>query len=201
MNNRPLAAAFLISLCILLVAGGVSAVQKIEKATFAGGCFWCMITPFQKVPGVISVVVGYTGGTLDNPSYEEVSKGKTGHYEAVQVSFDPSKVSYAELLEVFWQQIDPTDAAGQFVDKGSQYKTAIFYHDETQKAAAEVSKSALIKSKSFDKPIVTEIIKATKFYAAEKYHQDYPNKNPPMYEYYRQNSGRDQFIDKIWKKK
>ncbi len=172
--------------------------KTIIVATFAGGCFWCTESDFEKVPGVVKVVSGYTGGKKENPTYQEVSSGTTGHVEAVQVFFDPSKITYKELLDYFWRHIDPTDPGGQFVDRGSQYRSVIFYHDEEQKRLAEKSKEELSKSRKFDKPIVTEIIKFTKFYEAEEYHQDYYKKNPFRYKFYRYGSGRDQFLNKVW---
>ena len=146
---------------------------NLRKATFAAGCFWCVEADFEKVPGVVEVISGYTGGQRENPSYEEVSSGKTGHVEAVQVLYDPEKVSYGELLDVFWRHVDPTDPAGQFVDRGSQYRSAIFYHDEEQRRLAEESKTLLEKSGRFEKPIATDIAPLNKFYPAEEYHQDY----------------------------
>ena len=181
----------------LLITGG-NAQARVETATFAGGCFWCMESPFEKMNGVIEVIAGYTGGHKANPTYEEVSSGTTGHVEAIQVKYDPSKATYSQLLDVFWHQIDPTDSGGQFVDRGSQYRSVIFYNTEAQKRIAEQSKQALEKSGRFDKPIATEIIKATTFYKAEEYHQDYYKKNPIRYKYYRFNSGRDQFLKKEW---
>lgn len=169
-------------------------------ATFAGGCFWCTEADFEKVPGVLSAVSGYTGGHKENPSYVEVSSGKTGHLEAVQVHYDPSKITYRELLDFFWRHIDPTDSGGQFVDRGSQYRSAIFYHDEGQKRLAEESKEALSKSGRFDKPIVTEILPFTTFYEAEEYHQDYYKKHWLKYKYYRNASGRDLFLKRVWGK-
>ncbi len=169
-----------------------------EKATFAGGCFWCMEPPFEKLAGVISVTSGYTGGTQENPSYDDVSAGLTNHLEAVQILFDPVKISYAELLEVFWRNIDPTDPEGQFVDEGAQYRTAIFFHDENQRQLAETSKQELAVSGRFDEPIVTQIRPAMPFYPAEEYHQDYYKKNPVRYKFYRFHSGRDRFIDRVW---
>ena len=171
---------------------------KLNKATFAGGCFWCSEADFEKVPGVVKVISGYTGGEKENPSYEEVSSGTTGHVEAIQVYYDPSKITYQELLDIFWKHIDPTDGGGQFVDRGPQYRSAIFYHDEEQKRLAEESKKALGKSGRFGKPVATEIIQFTKFYEAENYHQDYYKKSPLKYKYYRYASGRDQFIGKAW---
>ena len=172
--------------------------KMLRVATFAGGCFWCTEADFEKLPGVSKAISGYTGGHKENPSYEEVSSGTTGHVEAVQVYYDPSKLTYEELLDYFWRHIDPTDGGGQFVDRGSQYRSVIFYHDEDQKKLAEKSKEDLSKSGKFNKPVVTEIIKFTKFYEAEEYHQDYYKKNPLRYKYYRYNSGRDQFLKKVW---
>ena len=172
--------------------------KNLEKATFAGGCFWCMEPPFEKLDGVKEVISGYTGGQKENPTYEEVSAGTTGHLESVQVVYDPSRISYERLLDVFWRQIDPTDPAGQFVDRGSSYKSAIFYHSEVQKKLAETSRESLGKSGIFKKPVVTEIRPATRFYPAEEYHQDYYRKNPVRYKFYRFNSGRDRYLEKIW---
>lgn len=172
--------------------------EKLEKATFAGGCFWCMEPPFDKIDGVISTTSGYTGGNEKMPTYEQVSSGKTGHYEAIEIVYDPEKVTYETLLEVFWKNIDPTQANGQFVDIGKQYLSAVFYHDENQKKLAEASKEKLDKSGKFSKPIVTEILPAGEFYPAEDYHQDYYLKNPIRYKYYRFGSGRDQFLNKTW---
>jgi peptide methionine sulfoxide reductase msrA/msrB len=174
--------------------------SHLEKATFAGGCFWCMEPPFEKLGGVKEVISGYTGGTKVNPTYEEVSAGGTGHLEAVEVIYDPAKVTYEKLLDVFWRQINPTDAGGQFVDRGSSYKSAIFYYNEEQKKLAEQSKKKLEQSGRFDKPIVTEIRPAVPFYRAEDYHQDYWKKNPVRYKFYRYNSGRDQYLEKTWGK-
>lgn len=175
-----------------------SEMKNLEKATFAGGCFWCMEPPFEKLDGVVDVAPGYTGGDKENPTYEEVSSGATGHLEAVEIIYDPAKVTYQELLDVFWRQIDPTDTGGSFVDRGHQYKSAIFYHNDEQKRLAEASKEELAKSGLFDKPIATEIVKSKTFYKAEGYHQDYYKKNPLRYRYYRSRSGRDQFIEKVW---
>ena len=175
--------------------------DALEKATFAGGCFWCMEPPFSKLNGVTEVTSGYTGGAKVNPTYEEVSSGVTGHAEAVQVVYDPKKVTYEKLLDVFWRSADPTDAGGQFVDRGSQYRNAIFFHSETQRRLAEESKQALVKSGRFkDKPIVTEIVAASTFYPAEEYHQHYWKKSPVRYKYYRYRSGRDEFLDRVWGK-
>jgi len=169
-----------------------------EKAIFAGGCFWCMEGPFEKLPGVISVTSGYTGGSKVNPTYEEVSSGSTGHAESVEILFDPSKISYSKLLEVFWMQIDPTDDDGQFVDRGGQYRSAIFYLNDEQKRLAEESKAKLAQSGRFDQPILTQIKPASTFYPAEEYHQDYYKKNPIRYHWYRGGSGRDRFLDRVW---
>ncbi len=171
-----------------------------NTATLAGGCFWCVEADFEKLPGVVKVISGYTGGKKENPTYEEVSAGTSGHVEAVQVYYDPTKITYEELLDFFWRHIDPTDPGGQFVDRGPQYRSIIFYHDEEQKRLAEKSKEALDRSGRFKKPVVTEIIKFTKFYEAEEYHQDYYKKHPIKYAYYRHGSGRDQFLSKVWGK-
>lgn len=185
-------------LLLLIMQTRIYADTKTEKATFAGGCFWCMETPFEKLDGVTEVISGYTGGKKVNPTYEEVSYGGTGHLESVQIIYDPSKITYSELLDVFWKQIDPTDPNGQFVDRGSQYRSVVFYHNDEQKGLAEKSKEELDKSGKFGKPIVTEIIMASAFYKAEEYHQDYYKKNPIRYKFYRYNSGRDQYLKKIW---
>jgi peptide methionine sulfoxide reductase msrA/msrB len=171
---------------------------EIRKATFAGGCFWCVEADFEKVPGVVEVVSGYSGGKKENPSYEEVSSGTTGHVEAVQVLYDPGKVSYRQLLDVFWRHVDPTDPGGQFVDRGKQYRTVIFFHDEEQRRAAEESKEQLVNSGRFEKPIVTEIVALDAFYPAEEYHQDYHRTHALRYKFYRWNSGRDQFLREAW---
>ncbi|MFP4531943.1 MAG: peptide-methionine (R)-S-oxide reductase MsrB [Desulfobacterales bacterium] len=173
--------------------------ENFETATFAGGCFWCMEAPFEKIDGVYKVVSGYTGGQTADPTYEEVAAGRTGHAEAIQVSYDPEKVSYEQLLDVFWRQIDPTDAGGSFVDRGTQYRSAIFYHNAAQKKAAEASRKALSASGRFEKPLVTEIVPLNKFYPAEDYHQDYYKTHPIRYKFYRHGSGRDQFLEKVWK--
>jgi peptide methionine sulfoxide reductase msrA/msrB len=172
--------------------------DNLKSATFAGGCFWCVESDFEKIDGVLEVISGYTGGQLENPTYKEVSAGGTGHTEAVQVYYDPNKVSYRQLLDVFWRIMDPTDPGGSFVDRGSQYRSGIFYHDEEQKRLAEESKMALEKSGRFDRPIVTEITRLDRFYEAEAYHQDYYKKNPLRYKYYRSGSGRDSFLKKTW---
>ncbi|MBN2383271.1 peptide-methionine (S)-S-oxide reductase MsrA [bacterium] len=170
----------------------------VEKATFAGGCFWCMEQPFEELEGVLRVTAGYTGGQTVNPSYDQVCSGQTGHAEAIQIEYDPDRTSYQQLLEVYWRQIDPTDAGGQFVDRGSQYRTAIFYHNEQQRRLAEESKVALHKSGIFADPIVTTIEPFQVFYPAEDYHQDYYRTCPVPYKRYKSGSGRDTFIEKTW---
>jgi len=167
-------------------------------ATFAGGCFWCMAAPFEKMPGVSKVVSGYTGGHTQNPTYEEVCAGRTGHFEAVRITFDPAVISYDKLLEIFWRQVDPTDPGGQFADRGDSYLTAIFYHNDEQMLSAEQSKKALAQSGRFAWPVVTEILPADIFYPAEEYHQDYHQKNPGHYGRYRTGSGRAAFIKTNW---
>jgi peptide-methionine (S)-S-oxide reductase len=167
-------------------------------ATFAGGCFWCMEPPFDKIPGVISTTSGYTGGFKRNPTYEEVSSGTTGHAEAVEVVYDPSKVSYEKLLDVFWHNIDPTVTDRQFCDHGNQYRTAIFVHDAGQRRLAEASKAGIEKTKTFKEPIVTPIVDAGEFFPAEAYHQDYYLKNPVRYNYYRVGCGRDARLKQLW---
>jgi len=170
----------------------------LATATFAGGCFWCMEPPFDRLDGVAATIAGYTGGHRANPTYEEVTSGTTGHVEALQVRFDPAKISYDQLLEVFWRNINPTDADGQFVDRGSQYRSAIFYHDAEQQRLAEASRDRLAASGRFHGTIVTPILPAGPFYPAEEYHQDYYEKNPLRYKYYHFNSGRDRFLEKVW---
>ena len=167
-------------------------------ATFAGGCFWCMESPFDKLDGVISVTVGYTGGSKANPTYEQVSAGSTGHAESVQLKYDPGKVGYAKLLEVFWRNIDPVTPNAQFCDHGNQYRSAIFYQDEEQKRLAEASKAELAKSGRFKQPIVTEIVPASTFWPAEDYHQHYYLKNPLRYKFYRTSCGRDRRLEELW---
>ena len=172
---------------------------KIEIATFAGGCFWCMEPPFDKVDGVLRTTSGYTGGQTKNPSYEDVSAGATGHTESLEVAFDPSKVTYAQLLDVFWHNIDPVAVDRQFCDVGTQYRSAIFYHDDAQRTAAEASKKTLEASgKLGGAAIATQIVSATVFYPAEEYHQDYYVKNPLRYKYYRWGCGRDQRLEELW---
>jgi peptide methionine sulfoxide reductase msrA/msrB len=187
----------IIILCFFTFIGIVLG-KELEKATFAGGCFWCMEPPFENLEGVKEVIVGYTGGHKKNSTYQEVSSGKTGHFEAVQITYDPSKISYEKLLDVFWRQIDPTDSLGQFADKGPQYRTAIFYHSREQKKLAEKSKQELQESGKFEKPIVTKILKASKFYKAESYHQNYYKSCPLKYENYKIGSGRKEYLEKIW---
>lgn len=169
-----------------------------ELATFAGGCFWCMVHPFDEEPGVVRVVSGYTGGHKANPTYEEVCGHGTGHREAVQITFDPAVMAYERLLDIFWQQIDPTDAGGQFYDRGESYETAVFYHSEEQRRAAEATRDRLQASGRFSAPIATAILPAGPFYPAEDYHQDYYKKNPSHYQRYRAGSGRDRFIRSHW---
>jgi len=171
---------------------------RYERATFAGGCFWCMEPPFDELPGVVSTTSGYTGGHKKNPTYEEVSTGGTGHTEAVEILYDPAKISYAQLLDVFWRNIDPLTPNRQFCDVGPQYRAAIFYHDREQKQLAEASRSALEKSGRFDRPIVTEIVAASAFYKAEEYHQDYYKKNPIRFKFYKFNCGRARRLEELW---
>ncbi len=177
-----------------------AATMKLERAIFAGGCFWCMTPPFEKIDGVKEVISGYTGGNTVNPTYEEVSSERTGHVEAVEVVYDPSKVSYEKLLDVFWRQINPTDGGGQFVDRGPSYVSGIFTTTDEQRRLAEASKETLERSGRFDKPIVTKIAEAGPFYRAEEYHQDYWKKSPLRYKFYRFNSGRDQYLARVWGK-
>lgn len=173
---------------------------KYEKATFAGGCFWCMVEPFDELPGIIDVISGYTGGFTDNPTYEEVCSNQTGHVEAVQITFDPKLMPYKRLLDLYWRQIDPTDAFGQFADRGSSYQTAIFYHNDDQKQKALESRKQLEESGKFDRPIVTEIKPAMPFYKAEDKHQHYYKTNSFHYKMYKKGSGREAFINNKWKK-
>lgn len=171
-----------------------------EKATFAGGCFWCMVKPFDSYDGIERVVSGYIGGHVKNPSYEQVKTGTTGHYEAVEITFDPDVFPYEQLLEIYWPQVDPTDAEGQFQDRGSQYRAAIFVHSERQRELAEQSKQAVADSGRFKQPVVTEILDASIFYPAEDYHQDFYKKSPKAYAEDRAQSGRDEFITANWQK-
>jgi peptide-methionine (S)-S-oxide reductase len=195
-----------VAVLLVLETGGLAAPNEASKpvegaavATFAGGCFWCMEHPFDRIDGVLETTVGYTGGHDVDPTYEKVSAGKTGHAEAVQVRFDPARVSYERLLAVFWRNIDPLTPAAQFCDHGSQYRSAIFYHDDAQAIAARASKQALADSGRFgDRPIVTEIVEAGPFYPAETYHQDYAEKNPIRYRFYRYGCGRDARLEELW---
>lgn len=171
----------------------------MEKATFAGGCFWCMVKPFDTYEGIHKVTSGYMGGHVENPTYEDVKTGTSGHLEVVEIQFDPSLFPYEQLLEIFWQQIDPTDDEGQFQDRGDQYRTAIFYYTEEQRVLAEKAKQDLIDSEKFSQPIVTRIVPASAFYEAEDYHQDFYKKEPDHYKQDRAQSGRDAFIEKNWK--
>lgn len=181
-------------------AGTAPAAPSPSPATaiFAGGCFWCMEPPFDGLDGVVSTTSGYTGGHVPNPGYEAVSSGRTGHAEAVRIEYDPEKISYEQLLDVFWRNIDPTDPDGQFCDRGSQYRAQIFYQDEGQRAAAERSRAALVANTPFARPVITEIVPATKFYSAEEYHQDYYLKNPLRYKFYRHRCGRDERLEALW---
>lgn len=199
MSLFPTLALGLILILLTLPASADMNDSHDRKATFAGGCFWCVEADFEKVEGVIEAVSGYTGGDLKNPTYEQVSSGTTGHLEAIQIRYDPAKISYRELLEIFWRHIDPTDGGGQFVDRGPQYRSAIFYHDEMQRQEAEASKAELQRSGRFKRPIATEILPLRTFYPAEAYHQDYWRHNPVRYRFYRMGSGRDQFLNKTWK--
>ena len=192
------AAATLLALFAAFAGAQTAAPGSTAKATFAGGCFWCVESDFDKVPGVLSTTSGYTGGTVANPTYEQVSSKRTGHAEAVEIVFDPSKVSYEKLVEHFWRTIDPTTKDAQFCDHGSPYRTAIFANDEAQLRIAKASLEALKKSKPFKEPIVTEIVSAGPFYKAEDYHQDYYKKNPVRYQYYRSACGRDARLKQLW---
>lgn len=196
--DKTLLLAFIFLMAATGRAGAQAKAAAYPKATFAGGCFWCMEPSFEKMNGVVEVIAGYTGGKEVDPNYEEVSAGLTGHRESVRVTYDPAKVSYADLLNVFWRQIDPTDDGGQFADRGPQYRTAIFYHDPEQKKLAEESKKALAGSGKFKKPVVTEILKAGAFYPAEEYHQDYYKTNAEHYKQYKYLSGREPFLKKTW---
>lgn len=184
----------------LVVADSVKAAGELEKADFAGGCFWCMEHPFDALPGVVSVTSGYTGGQKKYPTYKEVSAGGTGHAESVQIVYDPSKITYAKLLDVYWHNIDPTTKDRQFCDSGNQYRSAIFYHTEEQQREALQSKEALQKAKPFKEPVVTEIVAAGEFYPAEEYHQHYYKKNPIRYKFYRSRCGRDDRLKELWGK-
>jgi len=206
METRILLGVFLTGLLAAGAAGAATDAKPgaegrtLAKATFAGGCFWCMEEALDKVEGVVSTTSGYTGGRTKDPTYEDVSSGITGHAESVEVLYDPAKVSYAQLLEVFWHNIDPTTPDAQFCDHGHQYRSAIFYHDETQKRLAEDSKKKLEKSKPFKEPIATEIVPASTFYPAEEYHQNFYEKNPIRYRLYKYNCGRAQRLQELWGK-
>ena len=188
--------------CVAFNSNASSDADKTQYqiATFAGGCFWCMEPPFDKLDGVISTTSGYTGGNKKNPTYKEVSRGGTGHAEVVQVIYDPRRISYDELLNEFWHNIDPTNANGQFCDWGSQYRSEIYYHNAEQEKLAKQSKAALIELKPFDAPVVTAITEASTFYPAEDYHQDYYQKNPVRYKFYRYGCGRDKQLEELWGK-
>lgn len=212
MDKRSLKKYFIIIMLIFIMdanqhdssaaegkaAGSAMQEGELAIATFAGGCFWCTEADFEKLPGVTKVISGYSGGYKENPTYEEVSAGNTGHVEVVQVYYDPSIVTYEKLLDYFWRHIDPTDPGGQFSDRGMQYRSVIFYQDERQKLLVEQSREALARSGKFSKPVVTEILPFTKFYEAEEYHQDYSKKRPMKYRFYRNGSGRDQFLRNVW---
>lgn len=185
---------------LLLSLGSHAGQDDSAVAVFAGGCFWCSEADFDKLPGVLQTTSGYIGGSIENPTYEEVSSGRSGHFEAVQVRFDPRQTSYAKLLEAFWPSIDPLNDNGQFCDNGPQYRSAIFYLNAEQQRLAEASKNALTASGRFQQPIATQILAATTFYAAEDYHQDYHRKNPLRYRYYRHGCGRDQRLQELWGK-
>ena len=186
----------IIASLLYLASVGAADAQELAKATFAGGCFWCMEPPFDALDGVVSTTSGYTGGHTANPTYEQVSAGKTGHAESVEIVYDPRKVTYTRLLEVFWRNIDPLTANAQFCDTGSQYRAGIFVHDATQRRLAEASKDAV--AQRLRKPIVTEITAASQFWPAEEYHQDYYKKNPIRYKFYRTSCGRDRRLEAIW---
>jgi peptide-methionine (S)-S-oxide reductase len=179
-------------------ADAVPTPQPTATATFAGGCFWCMEPPFEKLPGVVSVTSGYSGGPEKNPTYEQVSAGKTGHMESIQIVYDPKKIAYSKLLDVFWHNIDPTQRDGQFCDRGTQYRSAIFYSNATQRRLAEESKLGIEKSRGLTRPIVTPIVAFRAFYRAEEYHQDYYKKNPTDYDAYRTGCGRDKRLQALW---
>ncbi len=195
MISRPVLAVFL----FLLSLPGIAAAQDSQAtATFAGGCFWCMEPPYDEIEGVIATISGYMGGHVANPSYEQVSSGRSGHVEVIQITYDPARVSYEELLEIFWKNIDPTDDRGQFCDKGEQYRSAIFVHGEAQRKLAAASLKNLQANKPFKGRIYTDIREATQFYPAEDYHQDYYMKNPLRYKYYRYACGRDKRLKALW---
>jgi len=196
--TTALVAAFLAPAARAASVPTPSPAPGLAKAAFAGGCFWCMQPPFEKLPGVVSVVAGYTGGSVEHPTYEEVSSGGTGHAESVEVTYDPKKISYQRLLDVFWHNIDPLTENAQFCDHGEQYRTAIFVHDEEQRRLAEESKQAIEAAHRFGQPIVTQIVQAGPFWPAEDYHQDYAKKNPLRYNFYRTSCGRDRRLQELW---
>lgn len=201
-HRKSLTALLILMICSLFGSGLIAAPQQeLAKATFAGGCFWCMEPPFDELNGVVSTTSGYIGGHQKNPTYREVSSGRSGHAEAVQVVYDPSQISYQRLLQVFWHNIDPIAVNRQFCDTGSQYRTGIFYHSEEQRKLAELSKTELIMHQPFSGTVVTEISEAGTFYPAEEYHQDYYLKNPVRYKYYRYRCGRDARLEELWGKK
>lgn len=186
------------SLALILCPVSLKSAEPFETATFAGGCFWCMEPPFDKIDGVLSTTSGYTGGHVENPSYKDVSSGGTGHIESIQVVYDPAKVNYEKLLQVFWHNIDPLAVNRQFCDTGKQYRSAIFFHNEEQRLIAEASKKELKSSGRFQKQIFTQILAAEEFWPAEEYHQDYYNKNPLSYKFYRFSCGRDKRLKELW---
>lgn len=196
--KKPILAALAAIGLTFSVSGAIAqgTTQNTEIATFAGGCFWCIEADFDRVPGVMATVSGYTGGKTDNPTYREVSRGNTGHREALQITYDPQKISYAQLLTVFWHSVDPIDSGGQFCDRGEPYETAVFVHNEEQRKLAEASKAQAMKD--LGKKIFTPVETAATFYKAEEYHQDYHNKNPLRYKYYRWNCGRNQKVEQLW---
>ncbi len=194
-------AVLLLGILMIFSLYGGELMAEERRAVFGGGCFWCMEPPFEQLEGVVSVRAGYTGGTEEDATYSKVSSGKTDHYEAVEVIYDPAKVGYAELVELFWRQIDPTDAGGQFTDRGSQYKTAIFYQNKAERDIAEASKQRLQDSGIFDRPIMTRIVELQPFYVAEEYHQDYFRKNYSHYSAYKKGSGRQYFVETVWPEK
>ena len=208
MNSKRLFTLLWITALCFAVAGPSAAQAQLKpaaqagtaKATFAGGCFWCMEEVYDKVPGIIATVSGFMGGHVKNPTYEQVTTGRTGHAEVVQVEYDPAKVSYARLLEVFWRNVDPTQKDGQFCDHGPHYRTAVFFHDDEQRKLAEASKTALQKNKPFKGEIVTEITRAAEFYPAEGYHQNFHLTNPTRYKFYKTGCGREARLQQLWGK-
>ena len=204
---KRISRAFVTIVCLLIVCGvadhfrggiAMGTEEKTEQATFAGGCFWCMEHPFEELDGVIKVVAGYAGGSEEDATYEKVSSGLTGHYEAVQVTYDPARATYRQILDIYWRNVDPTDPGGSFADRGPQYRSVIFYHTDEQKRLAEASKGGLNASGRYNRSIVTEIIPYSGFYPAEEYHQDYARKNPARYEAYRVGSGRERYLGEVW---